>query len=987
MNTAAIFLLGHPYIESTAVLSDYIKKNCIIIVGIEFSAPDVAAPLPSCLAQYSQTLKEQYRRFSVLPDNEWPPSVGDQFINLALINEDIQCATGESVEEMQRDYVHGKVDKIVSYKKKISKEDIFQPVYNKRTKEQIPLCVLLDGAPGAGKTTLCRELCQEWADGKLLQNYELVVLVHLREQNNKQAQSIEDFFHDSSTSRSEIAKHINRDNVLLLFDGFDELSYEERTQRSVFLDVITGRVLHKCSVVVTSRPHASETLQRSKSINRHVQVLGFTEQQVSECIMRTVQDESKAEELRQRLKERLDITSLCSIPLNCAIMLYVYQQENFRLPNTMTELFDIFTGNALTRHAKRMGIARKLRTLNDLPPPLDKQFLALCKMAYEGLRANKLIFSEMDLEMAFGVTDTELHTQFLDLLTSNTSYTSRGEQKTYHFLHLTIQEFLAAKWLEGMCKTAPETVVELFRTIYKHDHLRLTLLFVAGLTKLKFPDAVKVFRYTKPHQSLDNREHQQQVMVFHLDVIFEARNDEITRQYVILQCLQNLSITPEYMTDFDFFVLAYFLSHSKSTTWGIVKISGTDANSPVTLTEKQLKLFCKGFSASPISELKIEYLSLYCTGMESLLVLSDLEHIYNFKNVVIEASESCFESNEELSALRVRNISEFIVRNRDLGSKIHKHFEALSDNNNLKSFTCEVDSDACHSVYIMISRNTCLTSLTLCLVHHVTDELLQDISQGLVLNTTLQTLSIIFSPHVVEQKQMSMGCILRHLNIKQLHLEQLFIDFLPTPPHFSTVGTGLKTEAKTIADALANTGSLKQIELTGIYFTRPELNELGNGLQKNKTLQKLRTAYNDDTCKAKDRAKFVRNTESGEMVLCIERLSEMPKMEPKPTQASVSRPPTACSRIGKCGGCEKGQREVWDCSRCKTISYCSPECQRNDWPRHQPDCGARKCGGCAKSESQERKLKNCTVCMKVAYCSKECKRNDWPEHKRECKRP
>ena len=869
------------------------------------------------MAKYSQTLKEQYRRFSVLPDSEWPPSVGDQFINLALINEDIQCATGESVQEMQRDYVRGKVDKIVSYKKKISKEDIFQPVYNKRTKEQIPLCVLLDGAPGAGKTTLCRELCQEWADGKLLQNYELVVLVHLRERNNKQAQSIEDFFfHDPSILRSELAKHINRENVLFIFDGFDELSYEDRTQHSVFLDIIAGRVLHKCSVVVTSRPHASETLQRSKSINRHVQVLGFTDEQISECIKQTVKDESKAKELRTCLKERLDLTSLCSIPLNCAIMLYVYQQENFRLPNTVTELFDIFTVNALTRHAKRMRLARKLQTLNDLPPPLDRQFIALCKMAYEGLREHKLIFSEKDLEMAFGVTDTELHTQFLDLLTSNTSYTSRGEQKTYHFLHLTIQEFLAAKWLEGMCKTAPGTVVELFKTIYKHDHLRLTLLFVAGLTRLEFSDATDALIYTKPNQSLNNREFQQKVMVFHFNVIFEARNDQITQLYA--HGWQYISITPEYMTDFDYFVVAYFLSHSKSTTWEIVKISGTDANSFVSLTEKQLKLFCKGFSASPISELKIEYLSLYCTGMESLLVLSDLEHIYNFKNVVIEASESCFESNEESSALRVRNVSEFRVRNRIQGSKIHKHFEALSDNSNLKSFTCEVDSDARHSVYIMISRNKCLTSLTLCLVHHVTDELLQDISQGLVLNTTLQTLSIIVSPHVVEQKQMSMGCILRHLNIKQLHLEQLVIDFLPTPPDYTTRGTSFKTEAKTIADALANTGSLKQFKLIGICFTPPELNELQNGFQKNKTLQKLQTAYYDHefgtTCKAKAHAMFVNKT---------------------------------------CGGCEKGEsedRKLKECSRCKTISYCSKECQRNDWPRHRPDCAAKKCGVCTKSE-------------------------------------
>ena len=412
----------------------------------------------------------------------------------------------------------------------------------------------------------------------------------------------------------------------------------------------------------------------------------------------------------------------------------------------------------------------------------------------------------------------------------------------------------------------------------------------------------------------------------------------------------------------------------------------------MTLTEKQLILFCKGFSDCKNSDVKIEKLFLDCMGMENLLVLSHLEHICSFQNVTIEAPESCFDSKQQTSALSVRNISEFRVRNRMQRSKIDKHFEALNYNNNLRSFSCDVEDNVRHSVYEMISKNKCLTSLTLHLVYHVSDELLEDISEGLVQNTTLQTLSVDVNPMVIELKQTSMGSIMRHLN-KQLHLEQLVIKVFPTPPHNSTMGTSFKTEAKAIADALANTGSLKQIELNGIYFTRPELNELGNGLRKNKTLQNLQTAYyNHDyetTSKAIDHASFVRNTESGEIVL--ELLSEIPEMETKlstkPTQASVSRPPTACSRIGKCGGCEKGQREVWDCSRCKTTSYCSPECQRNDWPRHRPDCVARKCGGCAESESQERKLKNCTGCMKVAYCSRECQRNDWPEHKRECKRP
>ena len=83
---------------------------------------------------------------------------------------------------------------------------------------------------------------------------------------------------------------------------------------------------------MTSRPYASDYLQQLETINRHVEVLGFTEEQIEHCIMENIPDIAKATELVQTLKERQDMTSLRYIPLNCAIVLYVWHNGLCPIP-------------------------------------------------------------------------------------------------------------------------------------------------------------------------------------------------------------------------------------------------------------------------------------------------------------------------------------------------------------------------------------------------------------------------------------------------------------------------------------------------------------------------------------------------------------------------------------------------------------------------------------------------------------------------------
>ena len=82
--------------------------------------------MPECIAAYAEDLKKQFKRMSVLPDEDWPPSVGRHKSNLALIHhEQDTLPTPKEAEQMQKDYVGGNVNRILKCKKEITYEAIF----------------------------------------------------------------------------------------------------------------------------------------------------------------------------------------------------------------------------------------------------------------------------------------------------------------------------------------------------------------------------------------------------------------------------------------------------------------------------------------------------------------------------------------------------------------------------------------------------------------------------------------------------------------------------------------------------------------------------------------------------------------------------------------------------------------------------------------------------------------------------------------------
>ena len=127
----------------------------------------------------------------------------------------------------------------------------------------------------------------------------------------------------------------------------------------------------------------------------------------------------------------------------------MYEQENYTLPHTLTELYDLFILHSLKRFIIRTQsseAADRLLNVSEMPHPNSDRFSSLCYLAFRGLSHDKLVFSRKDIEDIFS-GESYVDPPVLDLMTSAKSYSSRGAQNTYSFLHLTIQEFLAAYWI------------------------------------------------------------------------------------------------------------------------------------------------------------------------------------------------------------------------------------------------------------------------------------------------------------------------------------------------------------------------------------------------------------------------------------------------------------------------------------------------------------------------------------------------------------
>ena len=518
----------------------------------EYMAHMFSPSTDDCITTYVRSLKSTYSQKKIGDDKRWKGRpTSPSYINLTVVRKDDidKSDMGKSTKML------GNIGNILTKKKELLElKDLDQLEDGSKAK-----CVLVQGAPGVGKTTMAQELCRQWAKEQLFKHYTLLVLLKLR---NKSVQDIEEkkdlFLHSSDPSAlaSVVEKRIEKETAFLL-DGFDELP-PKMQMNSVFVDLIKKDIFPDACVIITSRPSVIDILCKHCGGHsyQHVEVLGFTEEQRNDYVTKWF-DHDKNVEMSLKEYERRQfesylelhphIRALMYIPLNCSIVIDVYQSSKASgdsiVPTTQTELYRQNTLTILNRYRPEK---RKPQNLEDIPPEDRENLQKVSKLAYDGIATlpQKLIFQEKEIPQdptgknGMGFMDAD--------------YDERSESYSYNFLHLTIQEFLAAYHISTL--EAAEQVQKIEDSLDKR-HLEIVLRFFAGLTKFQSSD-----RSSTPRDWLQTYYKSGSILEC-LRWMFEAQDQELLRQ-VLGDGTQDLNLSDQTLSPFDCYILGYCIAKS-----------------------------------------------------------------------------------------------------------------------------------------------------------------------------------------------------------------------------------------------------------------------------------------------------------------------------------------------------------------------------------------------------------------------------------------
>ena len=146
------------------------------------------------------------------------------------------------------------------------------------------------------------------------------------------------------------------ERVLIIADGWDELSTEDRREGSFLYELLFGEC-YSLSAIVTSRPSSSTSIRDLQCIDRLVEVCGFSKENITEfiqCEFASDSDREKGSGLLKQLEDNPLIESVCSIPLNCTIICHLWHQFQGSLPTTMSELYTKIILNVILRNIKKI---------------------------------------------------------------------------------------------------------------------------------------------------------------------------------------------------------------------------------------------------------------------------------------------------------------------------------------------------------------------------------------------------------------------------------------------------------------------------------------------------------------------------------------------------------------------------------------------------------------------------------------------------------
>ena len=423
-------------------------------------------------------LIDAYSKDTDVPADSWPPHVTSTFINLALIMK------SKVVSDDDKYSVRGNVDNILETKVKIEFTEVFG------TYERGAL-LLLEGRPGGGKTTLVHKVSRDWATGReVLKNAKLVLNLALRSLANRKTLNLSDLLgllYPNQNMCDQLVSDIENSNgegVCFIIDGLDEFHPEDET-KSVIHQLLYDKYLSAAMIIVASRPVATGKLRSQPHVTRRIEVLGFSQQQIFEYIDNypfTPNSDASPSQLKAYLNEHHNLLHMCYLPVQVAMICYLYGHEKGAIPRTETKIYEHFTRFIVLRQQRRSNEDARLDSLEDLRGDDRMYFNRICHLALDmTIRSTQTVHQrETNVPLSLGKGSNDASS--LGLLTIDRTSGLGGHDNTFAFLHLTFQEYLAACYLAKLKKRERMKMIKLHAG---EKNMLVVWKFYSGMVKFE----------------------------------------------------------------------------------------------------------------------------------------------------------------------------------------------------------------------------------------------------------------------------------------------------------------------------------------------------------------------------------------------------------------------------------------------------------------------------------------------------------------------
>ncbi|XP_064391344.1 NACHT, LRR and PYD domains-containing protein 5-like isoform X2 [Halichondria panicea] len=726
------------------------------------------------LSSYRDYLQSRYREPDSTSATQWPPVSTNKVFKLAMIQKE-KIQRGKIDDEFVKLTITGKIDDILLKKTPVNLTNIFSEIGDRRH------FVLIEGAPGSGKSTLALHICQEWAKGKLFQEFDIAILVRLRDPLVREAITISDLLPCTNKAMAnEIETAIMSlygKGVLWVLDGWDELSSDLPRDSIINKLIRPGtsqeRPLHKSTMIITSRPSSSAELH--PLVSSRVEVLGFNPHELEQYFTECLKGDSQAvQTLLERIRENPVVEGSCYLPLNASIVVNCFLSDNHSLPTSNHGIFTSVVQSSLKRYLKEK--LRKTTPVGDitspdsLPSEIRTQTVQMCQLAYHGIEQNKVTFTDSDLA-ALHITKEISN---VGLLQTVPSIISDGDLVYYCFLHLSIQELLAAIHISLM---PPKQQISVFQKLFGNPRFSAVFQFYAGITKLstsrpilsllpRFLCPVPATVFDLVRKVVKNEKEKKygepkSLLLSLINCLYEAEDSQLCL-FVANLLNHNLHLYRTTMNPIDCLSVGYFASVCSNSSNGF-----TLSLRNCSIGDQGCKFLARGLSKCPNSNNDIPTEGIHIAEIiENTISISELNLCNNaIGNSGLSTLCEALSTNTSLKTLNLANCS--LTISDDNGAAL---YQLLNTNNSLEYLSLSHNTvTSCRHIAAGLAVNKTLRTLNLgnC---ELTDQSIEELSTGLI--NKIKELFIWDNDSITED---GMKTLARHLTTHCSELTRLWI--------------------------------------------------------------------------------------------------------------------------------------------------------------------------------------------------------------------